>query len=342
LPKEFKTYKFFGYHTKKFRFSMTRETKGKYRIRNWSEYNKALIQRGSITLWFSEDAIDQWHKAEHTGKKGRPQIYSDEAILCALLIRAVYHKPLRALEGFLRSMVILLQLTICVPSYTQICRRAKDLGRALKKLSHGQPRDIIFDTTGLKVYGEGEWKVRQHGISKRRTWRKLHIGMDPDSGEIIVAELTSNGVGAGDGEIAEKLIEKAPKGIKRVFGDGAYDGLDFRRKIESIGAEPLIPPPRDAIVHRDVEAAVRKRDYAVLEIIGSGADDKARKLWKKLKGYHRRSLVETTMYRIKQLTGSNLRHREWSRQCTEAYIKCLVINKMTKLGMPIGEWEYAA
>jgi len=185
-------------------------------------------------------------------------------------------------------------------------------------------------------------EVRQHGASKRRTWRKLHIGVDPESQEIIVSELTSNGIGCGDGEIAEKLIERVPKGIKRVFGDGAYDGIDFRRKIEAIGAEALIPPPRDAIVHRSREPAIRKRDYAILEIIGLGADDKARQLWKQLKGYYRRSLAETAVYRIKQLTGSNLRHREWKRQRNEAYIKCLVINKMTNLGMPVGQWEYAA
>ncbi len=321
---------------------MTQKTQAKYRIRNWAEYNKALIQRGSITLWFSEDAIDQWYNKERTGKKGRPQIYSDEAILCALLVRTVYHKPLRALVGFLWSLAVLLKLSIQIPSYTQICRRAKDLGKALKKLSSCRPCDIVFDSTGLKVYGEGEWKVRQHGTSKRRTWRKLHIGMDPKSQEIIVSELTGNGVGSGDVEIAEKLIGKVPKGIKRVFGDGAYDGIDFRRKIEAIGAEALIPPPRDAVVHRSPEPAIRKRDYAVLEIIGLGADDKARQLWKKLKGYHRRSLAETAIYRIKQLTGSNLRHREWERQRNEAYIKCLVINKMTKLGMPDGQWENAA
>jgi len=321
---------------------MTREAKNKYVIRNWPEYNKALIQRGSITLWFSEDAIDQWHNKERTGKKGRPQIYSEEAILCALLIRTVYHKPLRALVGFLWSLVTILKLSIQIPSYTQICRRAKDLGKALKKLSGRRPVDIVFDSTGLKVYGEGEWKVRQHGSSKRRTWRKLHIGMDPESQEIIVSELTNNGVGSGDGEVAEKLIEKIPKGIKRVLGDGAYDGIDFRRKIEAIGAEALVPPPRDAIVHRSLEPAIRKRDLAVLEIIGLGSDDKARQLWKKLKGYYRRSLGETAMYRIKQLTGNNLRHREWKRQCNEAYVKCLVINKMTKLGMPIGQWKYVA
>jgi hypothetical protein len=314
-----------------------------YCIENWSKYNKSLIQRGSITLWFSDDALGKWHSTYHTGEKGHPQVYSDEAILCALLVRTVYHLSLRALEGFLLSIVALLDLTIRVPSYTQISRRTKSLGKALKKLSNRRPCDIVFDSTGLKVYGEGEWKVRQHGVSKRRTWRKLHIGMDPASGEVIVAELTDNGAGAGDGETAQKLIKKVPRGVGRVFGDGAYDGIDFRRAIEEIGAEPIIPPPRKAVVHwAELDPALAKRADAVREIAGLGGNDDARKLWKILKGYHKRSLGETAMYRIKQLTGSSLRSREWKRQRVEAYIKCLVINKMTNLGMPKGIWKEAA
>lgn len=314
-----------------------------YRIKNWKEYNRSLIHRGSITFWFSEESINKWHPASHTGEKGRPQIYSDDAILSALLVRTVYHLPLRSLQGFLNSLVSLLGLSISVPSYTQICRRAKDLGKALKKLSKKQPQDIVFDSTGLKVYGEGEWKVRQHGTSKRRTWRKLHIGMDPDSGEIIVAELTSNGAGSGDAKIGKKLLKKVPKRLKRVFGDGAYDGIEFRQEIDNAGAEGIIPPPRDAVVHKDtIDPALIRRNDSIREISGLGGDDEARKLWKILKGYHRRSLGETTMFRIKQLTGPNLRSREMERQSVEGFIKCLVINMMTGLGMPKGMWEEAA
>lgn len=319
---------------------MTKQTETKYRIRNWSEYNKALVQRGSINLWFSEEAIGRWHSTSHTGEKGRPQIYSDEAVLCALLIRTVFHLPLRALQGFLLSLILLLGLGLRTPSYSQICRRAKDLQKALNKLSNRRPSDIVFDSTGLKVYGEGEWKVRQHGTSKRRTWKKLHIGMDPSSGEIIMAELTTNGAGSGDGEVAQRLIKKLPNGIKRVFGDGAYDGVGLRQEVEEIGADPLIPPPRNAAVHRESkDPAIMKRNDAIREIKGLGCNDEARKLWKQLKGYHTRSLVETTMYRIKQLTGVCLRSRESSRQQVEAHIKCLLINKMTRLGMPKGVWE---
>lgn len=315
----------------------------RYRIQNWPQYNKSLIQRGSITFWFSEEAINKWMATDHTGEKGRPQEYSDDAILCALFIRTIYHLPLRALEGFLYSLVSLLNLPIKIPSYTQICRRAKTLGRALKKLSNRRPCDIVFDSTGLKVYGEGEWKVRQHGASKRRVWRKLHLGMDPDSKEIIVANLTNNGVGSGDGQVGKKLMKKVSKNVKRVFGDGAYDGTDFRQEVESIGAEPIIPPSRDGVVHPDTtDPAIKKRNDALREIIGLGGGDAARKLWKLLKGYHKRSLAETTMYRIKQLTGGNLRSREWERQRVEGYIKCLVINKITEIGMPNSVWEAVA
>lgn len=314
-----------------------------YRIKNWSQYNKSLIQRGSINFWFSEESIKKWKSTSHTGEKGRPQEYSDDAILCALLIRIVYHLPLRAVEGLLRSLAELLKLNIKIPSYTQICRRAKDLKKVLKKLSGKHPTDIVFDSTGLKVYGEGEWKVKQHGASKRRTWRKLHLGVDPDSKEIIVGDLTTNGVGSGDAQTGKKMIKRVPKGVKKIFGDGAYDGIEFRQEAENSGAEAIVPPPRDAVIHPNTaDPAIKKRNDAILEINGLGGDDRARKLWKIMKGYHRRSLAETTMYRIKQLTGAHLRSREWERQCVEGYVKYLVVNKMTKLGMPNSVWEVAA
>jgi hypothetical protein len=315
----------------------------RYKIKNWAEYNRSFIQRGSINFWFSEESIKNWHNMLHTRAKGRPKIYSDNAIVCALLIKTVFHLPLRFLQGFLTSLVALLGRPLKIPSCTQVCRRAQDLGKALSKLSTKRPHDIVFDSTGLKVYGEGEWKVKKHRFSKRRTWRKLHIGMDPLSGEIMIAELTGNGKGAGDGEVAKRLIPKLPKGVKRILGDVGYDGIEFRRASERIKAEVIVPPPKGSTVYLETkDPALIHRNNAVLEIHGLGGNDEARACWKILKGYQLRSLVETSMYRIKQLIGGNLLSLSWERQVTEAQVKCLVVNKMTRLGMPVGRWEDVA
>ena len=313
---------------------------GRYRVGNWAKYNKALVKRGSINIWFSEDAIKKWHTTDKTGNRGRPQVYSNDAILCALLVRSVFKLPLRGLEGFLASLVTLLDLAISIPCYTQICRRARELGKELKKLSCKLPTDIVFDSTGLKVYGEGEWKVRQHGIGKRREWRKLHIGIDVNSQQIIVMELTYNS--KGDAETASSLIDKVPNRVKRVYGDGAYDGMNFRKKVGQKGAKPIIPPPKNAVIRSGTDPATQTRNQAVREIAQLGGDDRARALWKKLKGYHSRSIVETAMYRYKCILGGTLRSREERRQWVEAAVGCLIINKMTELGMPLGMWDATA
>src|SRR5690606_5642925 len=149
-----------------------------YRIKNWPEYNRALIERGSITIWLDENAIEKWFSKVHTCEAGRPATYSDDAILMMLMLREVYHLPLRGLQGFVESLFDKMDVNLPVPSYSQISRRAKSLHKKIKRLLCGKNVEhIVFDSTGLKVYGEGEWQVRTHGKSKRRSWRKLHIGI---------------------------------------------------------------------------------------------------------------------------------------------------------------------
>jgi hypothetical protein len=220
---------------------MNTETRKKYHIRNWSAYNKALINRGNLTIWF-EDAPEKWIEINREGKKGRPNTYSNEAILCSLMIRGVFHLPLRALEGFLRSMFETMQLDLPVPSYTRICRRAAQLGQELARLSKNNPTDIVFDSTGVKVYGEGEWKVRQHGKGKKRTWRKVHLGVCPDSHEIILSELRASN--QTDGKVGEGMIEKLPKSVKKVLADGSYDQGALYAALHKAGIERVILPRR--------------------------------------------------------------------------------------------------
>lgn len=308
-----------------------------YRIRNWSQYNKALVQRGSITLWFSTKALDGWQENKQTGKKGRPKLYSNEAILCALMIRAVYHLPLRALRGFLLSLAALMSLELPIPCYTSICRRAKSLSSTLKKLSCKRPTDIVFDSSGVKVYGEGEWRVRQHGKSKRRTWRKIHLAICPDSHEILLSELTENN--KADDFVAKQMVPKLPKSVKKTYGDGAYDRQDFYRSCHAKDILALVPPRKGGKLSDQTKKPwMEMRNDALRAIKGLGEDEMARSLWKKLCGYHKRSLAETAMYRFKQAFGGSFRSRKLAYQRTELYAKSLVMNQMTKLGMPLGYW----
>lgn len=315
---------------------MTKQTGTKYRIRNWPEYNRALVNRGSLTIWF-EDAAPRWHEKTRSGKKGRPRTYSDEAILCALILRAVYHLPLRGLQGFLMWIFQVMRLTLPVPCYTRVCRRAAQIGQELKTLTTKRLTDIVFDSTGVKVYGEGEWKVRQHGKSKRRIWRKVHLAMCPDSHEIVLSELTNSR--ATDAKVGQRMMEKMPKRIKRAYGDGAYDREPFYAKLHAHGIQAIIPPRRGGRL-RDLSKTpwMTDRNNALRAIMGIGNDDEARKLWKILSGYHRRSLGETAMYRFKQLFGGGFRSRELRRQKAELYAKSIALNRMTSLGMPQGRW----
>ena len=311
-----------------------------YRIRNWAEYNKALIQRGNISIWIDENSVKKWFSSYHTCRAGRPATYSDESILMTLILREVYKCSLRNLQGLVQSLFKIMGLNLPVPSYTQISRRSKSLYKRVSRLTEGKKAcHVIFDSTGLKVYGEGEWKVKVHGKSKRRTWRKFHIGIDAETQDIICCDLTTNN--KGDAEIAEQMVGKLPCKLKSARGGGAYDASRFRKKVYEKEGACIVPPPRDAAYKGTTEEGWGKeRDNDIAEIYGFGGDDIGRHLWKICSGYHRRSLVETAMFRVKKMFGSGLKARLISSQKTEAICKCLVINKMNKLGMPIFEWVH--
>lgn len=310
----------------------------KYRIRNWSQYNKSLVQRGSINIWLSEDAIEKWTALHSKHKQGRPYIYSDDAILTALIIRSVFNLPLRSLQGFLLSIMSLMKLDLPIPSYSQISRRSQTLGKKLSRISRKRVTDIVIDSTGLKVFGEGEWKVRQHGYSKRRTWKKLHLAVCPMSSEIICEVLTPNYV--ADSTVFDQLIDDMPNSVDTSYGDGAYDKESCYHKSYKRGIKHIAPPQKNAVFRQNDMEWMDNRNNAIREIVGLGNDSEARRLWKILIGYHKRSIAETAMFRFKQLFGGNLRSRRYDTQQSEARAKCIALNKMTSLGMPKGKWCY--
>ena len=131
-----------------------------YKITNWKQYNESLVQRGNITVWFSEALLTTGSMRTNTSKVGRPFTYSDTASECLLTIRELFKLPYRQTEGFGRSMIKLLEVDVVIPDYSSLAKRAAKLGVALKVANKQGAIDIVVDSTGLKVFGEGEWKIR--------------------------------------------------------------------------------------------------------------------------------------------------------------------------------------
>ena len=303
---------------------MTNKRKRQYRIRNWPDYNSALVRRGSLTLWVEQRAVNRWRERSRPARRGRRRLYSDLAITCALTLREVYGLPLRATQGLVASVSRLLGLDLSAPHYSTLSRRAARLEVRLKRLSPG-PLHLAVDSTGVKLYGEGEWKVRLHGADRRRTWRKLHLCLDHRTQEVLACSMTEQYV-LDRGELP-RLLDEVEGEVAEVLGDGAYDVQDCYRAIRGRGARSVIPPKKRARVRGGPE--FRDRDAAVLRGREVGRDE-----WKKEVGYHRRSLAETAMMRLKTIFSDKLRAREWKRQETELRLRCAALNRMTSLGMP--------
>ena len=301
-----------------------RKRKQQYRVRNWAAYNRALVGRGDLELWFSQEAISAW-RAEADGRPGAPRRYSDLAIECALTIKAVFHLPLRATQGLMQSIVRLLDLELEVMNYTTLSRRARTLSVRVPNHRRRGKIYLVVDATGLKVYGEGEWHVRTHGKSKRRQWRKVHVAVDEATLEIKAVETTASTV--GDKQMVPELLAQVPDPIGKVSGDKGYDYSSCHWAINARRAKAVIPPKRNARING--HGQWDDRDEAIRRIRKIG-----RKKWKQESGYHRRSLVETTMYRLKQLFGERLTARRTEQQDTEVRIRCAALNRMTGLGMP--------
>lgn len=310
------------------------EKKEKYRVTNWSDYNKTLVSRGNITIWFDEASLSEWFD-DGPSQKGAQYVYSNKCIECLLGIKSVFRLAYRQLEGFAKSIVHLMGFdTDIIPSYSQICRRSEDVRIDIFVPKTKEPIYIVVDSTGLKVYGEGEWKTRKHGIGKRRTWRKLHLGVDEKTGFIHASVLTENGKGDGDAQQVENLLGEVRSPIDKFSGDGAYDTYEIWELLKELKIEGIIPPQENAIYWVDENDNLLDLDRNdILAKIEKGS----RKEWKKESGYHRRSLSETAMFRFKTIFGSTLYSREFEKQKTEAKIKVKCLNKMTAIGMPISE-----
>lgn len=300
--------------------------KDKYKVLNWKEYNKSLKQRGNITIWISQEALDTWNY-DGTKTRGGQKVYSDLAIETCLKIRIVYNLKLRQTEGFIKSLFTLLKISLDIPDYSTLSRRGKDLKISLGVLNKNENIHIILDSTGLKVYGEGEWKVRKFGFSKHRTWRKLHIGINGITQEIIAEELTKNNI--DDGDVARKILKNTSGKINSFTGDGAYDKKKVRKILSKEKIIEIIPPQHNAVISKEPSQSTKSRDETIETISKIGREE-----WKKKVGYHKRSLVEVAMYRYKTIIGDKIMSRTFENEKVEVRLGCAILNKMTAIGMP--------
>src|ERR1700728_848080 len=196
-------------------------SKAKYRVTNWPECDAALVRRGSLTVWFTLEAVAAWH-APATGERGGQPIYSAIAIETGLALRLVFHQPLRQTEGLLRSIADVLRIDITIPDHTTLSRRGGGLTILPKCVERAALLHLLVDSTRLKIYGEGEWLDQKHGIRSRRRWRKLHLGIDAFTHEIVAVELMPDDV--GDVSEIPDLLDQIDPDVASLTADGAYDG----------------------------------------------------------------------------------------------------------------------
>jgi hypothetical protein len=305
--------------------------KQKLRVTNWAEYNEGLRRRGDLTVWISEDALALWATPRRTTPGGQPY-YSDLAIELCLTLGMVFKQPLRQTQGLMRSIATLLGVEIAVPDFSTLSRRGNGLTlRPKPKSKSDKPVQLVVDSTGFKIFGEGGWLEEKHkATAKRKTWRKLHLGLDLVSGEIVCSDLTTDDI--GDPTALPGLLDQVYGPVDLFLADGAYDGKPTSDLLAAqFGSmiDVIIPPPKNAVFSPKAAQHPTARDRHITEI-----ESKGRIAWQKSSGYNQRSRGETRMGRWKTVIGSKLKARTFNNQKTEAKIGVRVLNRMTELGRP--------
>jgi len=304
--------------------------KQKHQVTNWREYDASLRQRGSLTVWFTDEAIAAW-AAEPRTTPGGQRWYSPLAILTALTLRAVFHLALRQTEGLIGSVIQLLGLALAVPDHSTLCRRAETLAvPPPRPRNDGEPMHLLVDSTGLKLCGTGEWLVEEHGAKTRRSWRKLHTGMNAETGQIVAATLTTKDV--DDGAEVGALLDQVAGSVAAFTGDGAYDqqGVSSAVAERHPTAAVIVPPRSTAVPSETAETAPTQRDRHLQFIAEHG-----RAAWQKASGYTIRARAEAAIGRFKQVIGDGLHSRTDQRRATEVDVAVHALNRMLELGRPI-------
>ena len=297
--------------------------KTKYRVTNWPEYDRSLTRRGDLTLWLSPASIAGWN-AKPSGRRGGQQRYSDLAIETALTLRLVYHLPLRQTEGFLTSLFAIMAVPLEAPDHTTLSRRSGTLNIPLVATRSGGPIDLVVDSTGLAIFGQGQWAAAKHGGKGIQGWKKLHIGVDAQ-GVIVAQVLTDSNV--DDATTGAHLIAQVDGDIPAVIGDAAYDTRPFYDAAVDRAARVVVPPAKNAAA---TGRPCSPRDETIRRVHDVGP-----RQWKAEAGYHRQGKAENTFFRYKTIIEDRLRARGRDAQCVEARLACNALNRMFEVGRPI-------
>src|SRR5690349_23238536 len=299
----------------------------RHRVTNWADYDAALRARGSLTIWFTTEAIEAWRAEPRTDRGGQPR-YSSLAITTALTLRAVFRLALRQTEGLIGSILQLLGLDLPVPDHSTLSRRAETLAVPRPKAGSA-PVHLLVDSTGLKLCGPSEWLMEKHGTKRRRAWKVLHLATDADTGRIVASVLTDKD--ADDGSQVGPLLDQVEGPVASVTGDGAYDRDDVYTEVAARHPEAavVVPPRANAVPSAAAETAPTQRDRHLRCVAERG-----RMGWQRASGYNWRALVEADISRWKRVIGDGLRSQTDGRQASEVAIAADVLNRMLERGRP--------
>ena len=302
--------------------------KPRYRVTNWAEYDAALKRRGSLTVWFTDEAVQAWRAEPRTTPGGQPH-YSALAITTALTLRAVFGLGLRQTEGLIGSVIALLGLDLSVPDHSTLSRRAKTLEVPPLRRAGTGPLHLLVDSTGLKLGGAGEWLIEKHGASRRRSWRKLHIGIDANSCEIVAIEVTGKDI--DDAAMVDALLEQIADPIASFTADGGYDQDRVSQAVaeRDPDAAVIVPPRAGAVASASAETDPTQRDRHLRMITERG-----HMAWQKASGYNLRAKVEASIGRYKRVIGDALRSRTDQTEATEVALAAAALNRMLAFGRP--------
>lgn len=289
--------------------------------RNWSEYNRNLVQRGSLAFFCHPSVARELHKSQKRvrSERGRPS-YPNQLIVILMLLKISYRLSYRACEGM--AISLLADHGIRIPCYSTLCRGMRKISTFLPRLSKRLPRRFLLDSSGWKIAGEGEWKVKMHGVSYQRSWVKVHLLVDSSTNEII--DLVVTPPSEADVTVAKLLLHRIPGGGVELIADGAYDSGDLRKRAYQQGTHLIAPPPQNAVHRRGAHMASRNEAIDTITLLGG--DKVARSLWGKMSGYNHRVKAESAFSRLKRLFGSAVFSRDSEAQLVELWLKAWLSN----------------